>query len=185
MSLRALSVPLAFVQAGFAIVALACATPSPAAASPAGSITFGALTWGSTRRAVRSELAAEGLTLIASTPDDFYRGTVDGSGATITCIFTPDDELVFVRVIFDAEANAVALDASLTNAYGKAASCNAQDTQCRWERGGSTVAFAASGDPYAPPNAASLEYSAGGDLAQRYDQQINNKQYDRGEKSDM
>jgi hypothetical protein len=90
-----------------------------------------------------------------------------------------------VRVIFDADANAAALDASLNQRYGKAANCNAQDTQCRWERGGTTVTFAASGDPYAPPNAASLEYSAGSDLAERYDQEVNNKQYDRGEKTDM
>jgi hypothetical protein len=183
MFVRALAGGLACAQTAALFVSAALATP--AAAAPADGITFGGLTWGETRRSVRGELGADGFTLIASTPDDFYRGTIDGNGATVTCVFTPGDELVFVRVIFDASANAAALDASLTQRYGKAASCNEQATQCRWERNGSTVAFAASGDPYAPAHDASLEYSAGGDLAERYDQQINNKQFDRGEKTDQ
>jgi hypothetical protein len=184
MFVRALAGGLACAQAAALFVCTALASPA-AAAAPADGITFGGLTWGETRRGVRAELASGGFTLIASTPDDFYRGTVDGNGATVTCVFTPSDELVFVRVIFDAGANAAALDASLTQRYGKAASCNEDATQCRWERNGATVAFVASGDPYAPAHDASLEYSAGGDLAERYDQQINNKQFDRGEKTDL
>jgi hypothetical protein len=183
MFVRALAGVAAFAQVAALTVSVALAAPP--AAAPAAGIAFAGLTWGNTRRSVRSALATDGFTLIASTPDDFYRGTVDGNGATVTCVFTPDDELVFVRVIFDPTSNRATLASALNADYGKPASCDAADTTCRWQRGDTQVTYLAAGDPYAAPGEASLEYSAGGDLAQRYDQQINNKQFDRGEKTDM
>ena len=90
-----------------AVIALALAFPlaATAAAPPASDqLTFDHLTWATPRRDVRAQLAAEGFTYLTSTPDDFYRGTVDGAGAVVVCVFTPDDQLVFVRVLFDANA---------------------------------------------------------------------------------
>jgi hypothetical protein len=157
---------------------------APAAASAAArpQITFDGLAWADARNAVRSRLASDGFTLIATTPDDFFRGTVDGNPATVTCVFTPDDELVDVRVIFDPDAGVAGVDAALHQAYGKPAYCNGRNTQCRWERGDSDVTFNVAGDPYAPDGQASLEYTAGGNLAAKYvvETQHTERSNDRG-----
>jgi hypothetical protein len=131
-------------------------------------ITFANVPWADGRGDVRGRLEAAGFTLFASTPDDFYRGTVDGTPATVTCVFTPDDELVFVRVIFDRGADETAVATQVRRAYGAPANCSAPGTQCRWERGDSAVTYAAHGDPYAPDDQATLEYTAGGSLAEKY-----------------
>lgn len=149
-----------------------------AAAESSPKITFENLAWGDTHRAVHAALTGEGFTQIAGSPADFYRGSLDGSGATVECVFTPDDELVFVRVIFDQGADLASVYAALNQSYGAAAACDAQDTRCRWERGSSIVTYAAAGDPYAGPAEASLEYSAGGSLAARYIEEVNNTEND-------
>jgi hypothetical protein len=156
------------------IVSPAMLPPSGAAAA----ITFANLSWGSPRRSVRAALAADAFALVAQTPDDFYRGRFDGDGVTVECVFTPADELVFVRVIFDAPFGLAQLDAATSQAYGRPAACSGGRTRCRWERGDSTVTAIATGDPYAPPGQASLEYSAGGDLAARYTEQTNDTERD-------
>jgi hypothetical protein len=145
-------------------------------APPPSAVTFDGLGWGTARRNVRSDLASHGYALFASTPDDFYRGAVDGAAATVECVFTPDDQLVFVRVIFDGPAGDVT--SALTAEYGKAESCNNQKGPCRWQRGGTAVTYATSGDPYAAPGQPSLEYSAGSGLEARYDEEVNDTEND-------
>lgn len=157
---------------------LPCA-PAPAlarAAGPVTAVTFQNVAWGTARRNVRSELGTQGFTLLASTPDDIFRGSVDGVPSTVECVFTPDDQLVFVRVIFDRPS--ADIGSALAEAYGKAASCNAQNGPCRWERGGTAVTYAASGDPYAGAGQPSLEYSAGSGLVARYYEEVNNTEND-------
>jgi hypothetical protein len=182
MFTRVLDGSFARAQAAALIVALAAPAAASAAAPPPAQITFDGLAWANARNNVRSRLASDGFSLIASTPDDFFRGTVDGNPATVTCVFTPDDELVYVRVIFDGNAGVAGIDAALGQAYGKPAYCNAQNTQCRWERGDSEVTSNAAGDPYAPDDQASLEYTAGGDLAAKYvvETQRTDRDQDRG-----
>jgi hypothetical protein len=114
--------------------------------------------------------------LVASTPDDIFRGTVDGVPATVECVFTPDDQLVFVRVIFDRPSADIA--SAIEDAYGKAVACNAQNGSCRWEHGGAAVTYAPSGDPYAGAGRPSLEYSAGSGLVARYYEEVNNTEND-------
>jgi hypothetical protein len=157
---------------------LALAAAASAAAEPSATITIENLAWGDTHRAVRAALTADGFTPIAGSPADFYRGSLDGAGVTAECVFTPDDQLVFVRVIFDPGADRAAVVAAVNQADGTPAACDAQRTHCRWERGSSAVAYAAAGDPYAGPNQASLEFSAGGSLAAGYAEETNNTEYD-------
>jgi hypothetical protein len=160
------------------IVSLALAAPGAAAAAPAAKITFENLAWGDSHRAVRAELQGQGFTQIAGSPADFYRGTLHGAGVTVECVFTPDDELVYVRVIFDRDTDLAAVSAALNADYGMPASCSTQNIRCRWERNGSDVTYATAGDPYAAPGQASLEYSAGSGLVARYTEETNNTEYD-------
>lgn len=163
----------------FVAALIASLIPAPAAAAaPPAQITFDGVAWANARSTVRSRLEADGFTLFASTPDDFYRGAVDGNPATVTCVFTPDDELVFVRVIFDHGADTAGVDALLRQAYGPPADCNAQTTQCRWERGDSEVTYEARGDVYAPDDQATLEYTADGALAAKYTVQTQHTERD-------
>jgi hypothetical protein len=168
----------AAAQAAVLAVVAALAPGAHAAAGPGANVTFEDVPWGATRRAVRAQLASRGFTLFASTPDDFYRGTFDANGVTVESVFAPDDELVFVRVIFDRQSDAAQILGALHREYGKAASCDARVIRCRWERGTSEVTLTGAGDPYAPPGQASLEYSAGGSLAARYAEQVNGTERD-------
>jgi hypothetical protein len=167
---------VALLIGGFATAANAAAPEGP-------HLTFENQQWGSTHRSVRSGLEAAGFRYFASEPgpidvsdlDDYYRGVLNGAGVTVACVYTPDDELVFVRVIFDANADVSKVDDTLQNEFGKAVSCNADNTACRWTHGSESLAYAAKGDPYAGQDQASLEFTAGGFLAEKYVQQVNNR----------
>ena len=174
--IRALAVAL-FVAPAFALPASTAAS----ALVPA-HVTFEGIPWGSARRTARAQLEAAGFTYASSTPDDYYHGTVDGAGATVVCVFTPEDELTYVRVYFDAAVPGVydALHAD----YGNAAPCDPQHDVCRWERGTEEVTLTA--HPAAAPVADTpdIEYSDTG-LAAKYDFEINHKEHQYHDKSDM
>ncbi len=172
-----------------AVVLLVVSAFAPAA-TRAGSalvpahVTFAGIPWATTRRDVRARLEALGFSYVASNPDDFYHGSVDGAGATLVCVFTPEDELTYVRVYFDDDAKVPAALDALHDEYGNPAHCDARETSCRWERGSEEVTYNAPSVAAATPNTPNVEYSETG-LAVKYDFEINHKEHQYHDKSDM
>jgi hypothetical protein len=177
------------VRSACACAALLVALPASVLAADAGTataahVTFADLSWGSTRRSVRAGLEAQGFSYVAETPDDLYAGPAGSSAMKVICIFTPEDELVYVRVFLDGHASTAAVLDSLHREYGNPGHCNTQNTLCDWERGSEQVTYTAQGDPLAGPGQASLEYTAGGYLVEKYDFEVLHKEYDHGQKND-
>lgn len=167
------------------VAALLAPLPSAGASASANAhITFAGVPWASTRRSVRARFEAAGLTYVSSTPDDYFHGKVNGAGATVVCIFTPEDELTFVRVFFDDGSPIPDVYGMLAQNYGTAAHCDAEHRLCRWERGTEEVTLTANPAAAPVPNTPNIEYSDT-DLAYRYDVEINHKEHQYHDKSDM